>query len=556
VDWTSLHVFLPGGPATEDACLTEAVVPAVAGADWFFIRYWEGGPHLRVRLRGSDDEGAALEGALRAWAEPRGGSVAAIAYEPETQRYGGPEGLAVSERFFRESSEVAATVVAKAPAGGPRTGVALDLLVAFFLAATDSAGEAVRLLRSYAGGLAYAGEGPPVDVGALVQAAEGEFLARREALRVRFATLSSRLASVEAPTSVFEHWYLRVRELAATYRSLAAEDRLAGEHPERVLMSQLHMFHNRVGVLLPDEAYLSWLASLLFARANPLDDFRADAPDAADRAYHEASKMVATRPWDLGAPVLPGDHGRWAAEWTSGTVALPRTDGAQLKGAELADVLLARRSCYGRYAGELGVDEVAALLQYAAGTSRVVRFPSAGGGGPLFGLRTYPSAGARYSVRLALVARNVTGLAPAVYAYDAGDHALRRVCPVPSAEAIRRTSPMFGSGEGGPTIDVDDVPALLCLIGETTFQREKYGIRAYRLLHLEAGHLAQNLTLVATGLGLATVTLASFNDDALNQLVFADGVNASVLYVLPFARLGAGIVTAPPATTDPRETSL
>ncbi|HVF05964.1 MAG TPA: thiopeptide-type bacteriocin biosynthesis protein [Frankiaceae bacterium] len=552
MDWTSLHVFLPGGPAMEDACIADAVLPAVAGGDWFYVRYWEGGPHLRVRVRGAAPE---VDRALREWAEPRGGRVEVIAYEPETARYGGPDGLALSESFFRESSEVAAAVVAKTPPGGDRTGIALDLLVAFFLASTKSPLDAVRLLRSYAGGLAYVTEGPPVDVGALAQAAEAEFLLRRDALRDRFATLTARLESVTEPAAMSEHWHVSVRELAAAYRDLAAAGRLGGEHPDRVLMSQLHMFHNRLGVLLPDEAYLSWLVSLIFARANPLDDFLADAPDAPDRAYHEASKMVAARPWDLGRPAVPETGGRWAAEWAVGAVSLPRGDGAALKGAELRDVLLARRSCYGRYDGELGVDEVSTLLQYAAGTSRVVRFPSPGEDPPLFGLRTYPSAGARYAVRIALVARNVTGLPPAVYAYDAGEHALRAVCAAPATEALLRTSPMFGAG-GGPTIDAAGAPALLCLVGEHTFQREKYGIRAYRLLLLEAGHLAQNLALVATGLGLATVTLASFHDDALNQLVFADGVNESVLYVLPFARLGAGIVTAPPATTDPRETSL
>ena len=57
-NWLSLHVFL-SDPVRTERYLRERLHPAIQRwrADrlldrWFFIRYWEGGPHLRIRLAG------------------------------------------------------------------------------------------------------------------------------------------------------------------------------------------------------------------------------------------------------------------------------------------------------------------------------------------------------------------------------------------------------------------------------------------------------------------------------------------------------------------------
>jgi SagB-type dehydrogenase family enzyme len=261
--------------------------------------------------------------------------------------------------------------------------------------------------------------------------------------------------------------------------------------------------------------------------------------------------MYAVRAWDVG---WPGES--VAPRWATGAatrVPLPAPDDTRLVEPDLGRVLRARRSMYGRYDASPDVVDLATLLGYAAGTSRVSRVPTANGPGRPIRLRTYPSAGARYAVRPAVVARSVTGLAPAVYAYEPDDHALLRVGPLPSDADLMRSSPMFGTGDGTATIDATSLPALICLVGELTYEREKYGIRAYRLLLLECGHLAENLVLVATAMGLATVPLAAFHDDATNRLVLADGTHESVLYVLPIARATAATVTAPATTDSPVE---
>ena len=47
----------------------------------------------------------------------------------------------------------------------------------------------------------------------------------------------------------------------------------------------------------------------------------------------------------------------------------------------------------------------------------------------------------------------------------------------------------------------------------------KYGDRAYRYLHLDAGHIGQRLNLAAIQLGLGASGIGGFFDDEVNKLL-------------------------------------
>lgn len=145
--WTSLHVFIHDF-ARLDAFLCECLagMPRAFLADAFFVRYWLGGPHVRIRFRNAD-AAPALEAHVRAWlarnafasdlepesyyrrfasqlhTEPRhywhgNGELHYIPYEPEVARYGGPAGLAPCERFFVDDSN-AILALLRGHAGAP-----------------------------------------------------------------------------------------------------------------------------------------------------------------------------------------------------------------------------------------------------------------------------------------------------------------------------------------------------------------------------------------------------------------------------------------------------
>jgi SagB-type dehydrogenase family enzyme len=60
----------------------------------------------------------------------------------------------------------------------------------------------------------------------------------------------------------------------------------------------------------------------------------------------------------------------------------------------------------------------------------------------------------------------------------------------------------------------------------------KYGERAERCVHLEAGHAAQNMPLQAVALGLGTVPIEAFDDDSVQDALGLPGDHRP-LYLIP-----------------------
>jgi SagB-type dehydrogenase family enzyme len=171
----------------------------------------------------------------------------------------------------------------------------------------------------------------------------------------------------------------------------------------------------------------------------------------------------------------------------------PRTQGTR----SLEEVLAARRSVRSYARSPLTLAEVGQLLWASQG----ITDPE--------GRRTAPSAGALYPLEVYLAAGAVEGLAPGVYRYDPQGHHL-----LPTGEGDRRAS--LATAAGGQQW-VRDGAAVVVLAAVFARTEKKYGARAERYVHLEAGHAGQNVCLEATALGLATVVVGAFDDRAVQR---------------------------------------
>ncbi|WP_424637899.1 lantibiotic dehydratase [Embleya sp. AB8] len=115
-DW--LFAKLYATPDTHDELLRVRLPALLADIgehldDWFFIRYVDPDPHLRIRLHGEPGplrERVLPELARHARAMRDAGAIRALVldtYEPETERYAGPAALAAAERLFTLDSRSA-----------------------------------------------------------------------------------------------------------------------------------------------------------------------------------------------------------------------------------------------------------------------------------------------------------------------------------------------------------------------------------------------------------------------------------------------------------------
>lgn len=134
------------------------------------------------------------------------------------------------------------------------------------------------------------------------------------------------------------------------------------------------------------------------------------------------------------------------------------------------------------------------------------------------GNRTAPSAGATYPIELYLLS------ARGVFHYCPHRHDLEVV-----STADARTS-LFGDAVGQES--VRDAPAVFVVAAVFNRTGTKYGDRAERYVHIEAGHVAQNLLLQATALGLGAVPVGSFDDDAVSEILGLPH-DHEPLYLLP-----------------------
>ena len=115
-----LYAQLYTGPATADTLLRNGLWPLLRGLreraaiqGWFFLRFADPQPHLRLRLRGDparlwSDALSELHRAAEPWlGDGRLARLALNTYEREIERYGGEEAIAHVERAFEIDSEAA-----------------------------------------------------------------------------------------------------------------------------------------------------------------------------------------------------------------------------------------------------------------------------------------------------------------------------------------------------------------------------------------------------------------------------------------------------------------
>lgn len=142
------------------------------------------------------------------------------------------------------------------------------------------------------------------------------------------------------------------------------------------------------------------------------------------------------------------------------------------------------------------------------------------------GLRAAPSAGALYPLDVYLVAgrRGVEGLVEGVYHYLPQSHSLELILE----GDIRETVAELSSGQ----MYVAEAPVILVITGEYERTTQKYGDRGVRYVHMEAGHVGQNVYLQAEALGLGTVTVGAFLDTDLAQALDVPASHEP-LYVMP-----------------------
>jgi SagB-type dehydrogenase family enzyme len=139
--------------------------------------------------------------------------------------------------------------------------------------------------------------------------------------------------------------------------------------------------------------------------------------------------------------------------------------------------------------------------------------------------RAAPSAGATYPLEIYLVANRVEGLEPGVYHYLVRPHALEII-------KVQNVSEEISESALGQNMILK---AAFNIVIAADYERTagRYGARGERYVHIEVGHVGQNIYLQAQALGLGTVAVGAYDDLKVKALL---RIQEDVLYIMPIGR--------------------
>ena len=312
-DW--LYLALCGPRGTEDALLAgslgelaDRLVERGDADGWFFVRYGDPEPQLRLRLHGDPDAllnrvlAALMRWGAQAVAAGSRTSVALQAYERELERYGGPEATGLCERIACADSRAVRGLLACPAADVP---IPHEYQ-------TPAGSHGPRAVPGPAGSPQPAGPGDRLELGVLsladllvtmvpgsseqallCQAAGGNdrragavFRARQDRLRMLIAPVVLPRADGAPPAApdgiaaALAGRRTAVAPLAAELRDRCRPD---GRWLERIVPSLLHLHANRLGLDRADEQLVFGLLgrALRSVRAYPVAGLPAAGAGAA-----------------------------------------------------------------------------------------------------------------------------------------------------------------------------------------------------------------------------------------------------------------------------------
>ncbi|HEU5106697.1 MAG TPA: SagB/ThcOx family dehydrogenase [Solirubrobacterales bacterium] len=235
----------------------------------------------------------------------------------------------------------------------------------------------------------------------------------------------------------------------------------------------------------------------------------------ADEA--EEAEFLAARGEQRPSPALWAEDGKGAIRLAAPALA---------DEADLLETIFSRRSLRNLLpGGHLALADLGTCLAAGGRVLGTIELPLRG----RLPLKPAPSGGARNPFEIYLDARAVEWLEPGVYRYGGQTHSLT---PLTHSDG-----PPFSELVGGQEW-ANPSAAVLFLVAYWERPAWKYvAPSTYGSVLIEAGHIAQNVLLAATALGLANAVSAALLHHAVERRLGVDGIERSAIYAIALGEI-------------------
>ena len=199
----------------------------------------------------------------------------------------------------------------------------------------------------------------------------------------------------------------------------------------------------------------------------------------------------------------------------------------RLKGKVSLEETIQRRRAVRRYRREpLDLSQLSQILWSAQGITGTREFRAAPSAGATYPLEIFVFVG-KQGVIASEAKQAPEELQAGIYHYEAGSHSL-------SLHKPADLRPDLASATLDQEFIIDaPVDIVICALYHRTSYR--YGRRGERYVHIEVGHVGENIHLQAVALGLATVEVGAFHDEEVWKIL---GVEEQIkpLYIMPVGK--------------------
>jgi thiopeptide-type bacteriocin biosynthesis protein len=266
--WLSIHLFYSG---SLNLFIEKAIKPFIELNQefifsWFFIRYMENGQHVRLRLladkknvvdlvkKGNFSFGIFFtnfpsERLIENENNFINNAIQIIDYQPETQRYGGKNGILISEQFFNYASETIFDFI------NTETDYEATLLIGIvmnlYVAQSDFENDSTTLFQSiFNHWLDFNLQHLAIPEAEMIEQFETIYTEQGEMLTEITQSISFQKNEIEG----FENWQKYCAETLEKLR----QTELTKPIPD-ILASYIHLNNNRLGISNFDESLMAYL---------------------------------------------------------------------------------------------------------------------------------------------------------------------------------------------------------------------------------------------------------------------------------------------------------
>jgi len=289
IEWLSAHIFYNGEVYSYEAdrVILEIVDKFVSLCkrnkfirQYFFIRYSENGPHIRLRIQGeSEILNDIIKPALNEFVYQimpkelvplnRKENPMFISYEPEYLRYGGKEAIRIAEKYFFYSSELTISLLKEVNKGetSERLGKGLLAMIIILNVMFSNKEKVIDVVERYQTGyLSTLFGNSEIHQNYLTSFERG--FDKQSELLVNFindfwegliggVVLPSNLKLFKSRLILIKKELLELNETGKLIPSDSESDFLTKSM--RIVPSYIHMMNNRLGISIPEETYLAYL---------------------------------------------------------------------------------------------------------------------------------------------------------------------------------------------------------------------------------------------------------------------------------------------------------